>query len=79
MGDGPMKRAIAASFLMLAFTAVSADSKAQAPHPPQVEDSYFKAGQAELARRLAVKPVTGPAKNVILFVGDGMGVSTIRT
>lgn len=38
---------------------------------------WAKQGQAELKKRLAQKPNTGKAKNVILFIGDGMGVSTL--
>jgi alkaline phosphatase len=40
-------------------------------------DPYFKAGEAALAKALAVAPNTGRAKNVILFLGDGMGISTV--
>jgi alkaline phosphatase len=72
-----MNRTMAAGAMALAFTATTADGFARSAQPPQSNDSYFKAGQAELARRLAVRPVTGRAKNVILFVGDGMGVSTL--
>jgi alkaline phosphatase len=39
-------------------------------------DAYYKAGEAALAKALAVAPNTGRAKNVILFLGDGMGIST---
>ena len=44
---------------------------------PQGQDSYFQAAAQDLTQRLAVQPITSPAKNVILFVGDGMGVSTL--
>jgi len=43
----------------------------------QAEELYFKNGEATLAQKLALKPITKPAKNVILFIGDGMGISTI--
>jgi len=36
-----------------------------------------KEPQAALAAALARQPATAPAKNVILFIGDGMGVSTV--
>jgi len=46
--------------------------------PPQGQDSYFQSGQKELRDRLAAAvPGTERAKNVILFVGDGMGVNTL--
>jgi len=44
--------------------------------PAQAADSYYKAGEAALAKALTVNPKTGKAKNVILFLGDGMGIST---
>jgi alkaline phosphatase len=43
----------------------------------QTEDSYFKQGQEILQKNLALQPNTNQAKNVILFIADGMGVSTI--
>jgi alkaline phosphatase len=44
---------------------------------PQVNDPYFRSAQSALQERLRVTPNTGRAKNVILFVGDGMGISTV--
>lgn len=40
-------------------------------------DPYYKAGEAALAKALATPANTGRAKNVILFLGDGMGISTV--
>ena len=48
-----------------------------APALPQNRDPYFKDARAHLQRALRVKPNTGRARNVILFVGDGMGVTTM--
>ncbi|MFZ5617541.1 MAG: alkaline phosphatase [Pseudomonadota bacterium] len=46
--------------------------------PPAVEgDPYFRNGQETLAQRRAAKPNTKNAKNVIVFVGDGMDLTTI--
>ena len=40
--------------------------------------SYWKAdGQEELARQVDHKERRGRAKNVIFFLGDGMGISTL--
>lgn len=39
--------------------------------------TWQAAGQKALAEAKRLKPTKGPAKNVILFVGDGMGVSTV--
>jgi alkaline phosphatase len=43
---------------------------------PQAGDAWFTAGQATIAERLAVQPITTRAKNVILFTADGNGVGT---
>ena len=44
--------------------------------PQQSEDLYYVSAQAAVAARAEGKTV-GQAKNIILFIGDGMGVSTI--
>lgn len=45
--------------------------------PPSTSAQYRGQGAAELARLKALAPVPGPARNIILFVGDGMGVTTL--
>lgn len=42
-----------------------------------MSSSTFTADNPVLAARIAYQPVKTPAKNVILFIGDGMGVSTV--
>jgi len=44
---------------------------------PQANDAYFRSAQAALQECLRVVANTSRAKNVILFVGDGMGISTM--
>jgi alkaline phosphatase len=44
---------------------------------PQAEDAYFTAAQAAVAAAAAKQRIDGPAKNVIIFVGDGMSVATV--
>jgi alkaline phosphatase len=44
--------------------------------PVQANDSYYVSAHAAVARRAAERG-SGHAKNVILFIGDGMGISTI--
>jgi alkaline phosphatase len=44
---------------------------------PQANDAYFKSAQEHLAARLALKPIEGQAKNIILIVGDGMSIATL--
>ena len=65
------------SKLLLTGTAVAALSGAAGAQEsvPQAQDSYFQAAAQDLEARLAVQPNTNQAKNVILFVGDGMGIS----
>lgn len=43
----------------------------------QVEDPYFKNGKETLRRILHQQKNTSQAKNVILFIADGMGFSTV--
>ncbi len=62
------------SIFALTFAAQTADAGTPAPDTP---DEYRAAAQAILDARLANQPHEGRAKNVILFVGDGMGVSTV--
>ncbi|MEY4965641.1 MAG: hypothetical protein RL274_1224 [Pseudomonadota bacterium] len=38
---------------------------------------YRRQAQAELARLKASVPINGRARNVIIFIGDGMGISTL--
>ncbi|MBK5911758.1 hypothetical protein CCR85_09695 [Rhodothalassium salexigens] len=40
-------------------------------------DPWFTGGKAAIERREAQQPITKRAKNVIVFIGDGMGVSTV--
>ena len=65
---------------LLASSLIAAPVLAQgAPAKPPITNTegYLKAGQAELQRLLADKPNDGKARNVIIFIGDGMGVSTL--
>ncbi|MES2472534.1 MAG: alkaline phosphatase [Pseudomonadota bacterium] len=38
---------------------------------------YLRQGQAEVARLKASTPINARARNVIIFIGDGMGISTL--
>ncbi|MBU2713300.1 alkaline phosphatase [Zooshikella harenae] len=40
-------------------------------------DMWYQQGQQSLRQAIALKPNTHHAKNIILFVGDGMGISTV--
>lgn len=70
----PLKRVLPSMLLLLPLLTpviTSAQETAQ---------SWFDEGRATVARNLSLRnatPATAVAKNVILFVGDGMGVSTV--
>ena len=77
---------LASCLIAAPLLAQSAPAPAPAPAPipapvakPPINTSqgYLKAGQAELARLEADKPNNNKARNVIIFIGDGMGVSTL--
>lgn len=44
---------------------------------PQQSDTWYQEAKSAIAAAKELKPIDGPAKNVILFVGDGMSVGTI--
>ena len=69
--------ASAGVFAFAASMAVIAPAGADSAKIVQGDDAYFKQGQEQLARILAQKPNTSRAKNVILFIGDGFGVSSM--
>lgn len=62
---------------LVASVSVPAIALAQLPASASASDPYYKAGETALARQIAVVPNTGKARNVILFLGDGMGISTV--
>lgn len=72
------RRGIAPTFGLLALAAAT---MAQAAEPtvqgPEKVGDWYRAGQNFVKQGEALKPVDKKAKNVILFVGDGMGISTI--
>lgn len=61
-----------ASLAACATTATTTSDR-QAPPLPQANDAYFQAA----AQRVAERPSSERARNVIIFIGDGMGVSTV--
>jgi len=62
---------------LIAAPALTQTAPAPAKPPVTTSDGYLKAGQAELKRLIADKPNNRKARNVIIFIGDGMGVSTL--
>ncbi len=47
------------------------------PQPVQTADSYYQNGAAQLNAALNQHATKGRAKNIILMIGDGMGISTL--
>ncbi len=69
-----------AMFLATILTTAPAfaqSAPAPAKPPLTTSDGYLNAGKAELARLIADKPNNRKARNVIIFIGDGMGVATL--
>ncbi len=62
--------------LVSTLTIALCASTALAQDVAQSGSEYFTAGQDQIAERIAAEPNTNQAKNVILFVVDGMGVNT---
>src|SRR5262245_2734867 len=58
-------------------TATLAAASIACAQRPAVEAGSFAEGQAAVVRARALLPPGTRARNVILFVGDGMGLSTI--
>lgn len=64
-------------FSLMAFVPACTLSTAA---PQETPESWYQDGKATVQRNLALRsqiPLDSVAKNVILFVGDGMGISTI--
>jgi alkaline phosphatase len=62
------------TLLALAAATLAAPVLAQ---PAITTADYRRQAEAELARLKAARPIERRAKNVIIFIGDGMGVSTL--
>lgn len=61
----------------MSLVALAAFAPALATPPAQAGNQWFLSAQRELAERLSRPgPITGRAKNVILFIADGNGIST---
>ena len=74
----PQLTLMALAFLATSGLAAPALAKDPSSVPSaQQANSYYSDGLAKLKAALALQPNMGKAKNVILFVGDGMGISTI--
>ncbi len=66
---------LAAALMMCLGAACASATSAQ--DLPQQSDPWFEAGQARLAKARARVAIDHPARNIILFIGDGMSVVTV--
>ncbi len=74
-----MKKLTAALLLSASLTACASSSLTTNASSPaaQTGDAWFDGAQATLAQRKTVTPVKTKAKNVILFIADGMDPTTV--
>jgi len=70
-----LKSSFAALAVLVSSVAVAAPDPNVAG--PEAVSDWFTAGQIFLTNQSRIKNRTGTAKNVILFIGDGMGISTV--
>jgi alkaline phosphatase len=68
--------AIVAAAFVAGCTTAAGFGASTTVKPVQAQDSYYASAHAAVAQRAAERGA-GRAKNVILFIGDGMGISTI--
>ena len=73
---GSLARSVVPLFAALILAAPAIGQTRPGAAQVTTED-YRRQAQAELARLKAGRPIEGPARNVIIFIGDGMGVSTL--
>jgi alkaline phosphatase len=66
-------RMTAFAIALLAGCVTATPVQRPAPAPPQANDATFRSA----AQRIAAIPTSPRARNVIIFIGDGMGVATV--
>src|SRR5262245_10285511 len=64
-------------FLLLAWVGALATPSGNGPRAPEPTATFVARGRAAIDRNAALQPDRRRARNVILFIGDGMGVSTV--
>ena len=75
----PARKAALPAWLVCLSAALSIPATSPASFAQETPQTWFNDGQAAVQRNLALRGTdySGVARNVILFVGDGMGVSTV--
>ncbi|MCK5424719.1 MAG: alkaline phosphatase [Emcibacter sp.] len=71
------KRHILLCIPLLMVSSCGAEEDKSTVNLPQDGNIWFTSAQETLQKNLSQAPITSKAKNVILFIGDGMGVSTV--
>ncbi len=74
MTGSARRRATCAALVVLGVLAISA---ADPPRDPNSAAAWREQGRAAVAAARALTPGRDRARNVVLFIGDGMGVSTV--
>ncbi|XP_076447098.1 alkaline phosphatase, tissue-nonspecific isozyme-like isoform X2 [Babylonia areolata] len=67
------------SFILVlhCFITVARGMPRRSDYPPESQDVWIDIGQQELNRAMQVRQNNRVAKNVIMFLGDGLGISTV--
>ncbi|MEK8034456.1 alkaline phosphatase [Ideonella sp. DXS29W] len=73
----PHPLALAAAVAVWCSAAASALAATPAVQGPEAVQDWFNAGKSFIATSKHIEPIKTRAKNVILFVGDGMGISSV--
>jgi alkaline phosphatase len=71
-----MIRILCTGAAVLALAACETLPAGSLAEPVQAQDSYYVSARATVDRRAAERG-SPPARNVILFIGDGMGIATV--
>jgi len=74
---GRMKQTLFTSTIFICMLSFNTAEKPSEIYKRQEKDSWFKDGTQFISDSLKLKQINKKAKNVILFLGDGMGVSTV--
>jgi alkaline phosphatase len=72
-----MPNRLPAALVLLSTLGAAAMAAPPAVQGPESVDDWQRAGEQFIAAGRRLQPAGPPAKNVILFVGDGMGISTL--
>ena len=72
-----LKQGLMLSIPLLVMTSCGVEAEKSDVTTGQEKNTWYSSAQETLQKNLAHKPITTKAKNIILFIGDGMGVSTV--